>query len=672
MKVLLVFILIFSVTKKILAGELAPAPVSDDRGNPDIVSTYKRMSLEELMAQEVTSVARQPEPYGQAPAAIQVVTSEQIRRSGATSIPEALRLADNLNVAQSTSSQWDISARGFNTSGFSDKLLVLMDGRAVYSPLLAGVIWNMQDYLLEDLDRIEVISGPGGTLWGANAVNGVINIISKSAKDTQGFYLETGGGNQLEDFVGMRYGGMISTNVYYRVYGKYFDRGAEVFADGRNAHDAWNRGQGGFRIDAEPSAANAFTLQGDLFGGNNDVVPGGEGTPKADGTTAGGNLLGRWKRTFTDEADLSVQIYYDRTHLAAPFQGANLGGPVIPPGTLYDDLDTVDFDLQHRFALGNLNKVVWGFGYRFTHDQVQGAPLVTFLPERFDRNLFSGFVQDEIRLLRDVYLTMGTKLEHNDYTGFEYEPSARLRWQVTDQQMLWGAVSRSVRMPARYDRDLFEPSPAYGSFLGATNSNFQSETVIAYELGYRTHFIRQASASFSAFYNMYDRLRSLSATSPNFVPLYWANNLEGDTYGFELSADYQINSWWQLHGGYDFLREDIRVKSGRVDLDQARNETADPENQLFLRSSMDLPGRMEVDGTARWIDSVRNNQGSTPGGVPAYAELDLRWAWHATRNLEFSIVGQNLLHDHHPEAGFPNSSQESIVRGVVGKIAMRW
>lgn len=647
------------------ADELPPSSSSGTTAtNSEAVATYKKMSLEELMDQQVTSVAKQPEPLGQAPAAIQVVTSDDIHRSGASSLPEALRLASSLNVAQQSSSQWDISARGFNPSGFSDKMLVLMDGRTLYTPLLAGVIWNMQDYLMEDIDRIEVISGPGGTLWGANAVNGVINISSKNAKDTQGLYTEAGGGNWLEDFVGVRYGGTLATNVYYRVYGKYFDRGAEVYADGKSANDSWNRGQGGFRMDTDFASPDQFTLSGDIFGGDNDSTPGGQGTPNAEGTSSGGNILGRWTHTYSDDADMSLQLYYDHTHLGAPFQSAG----TIPAGTLFDDLDTYDLDFKDRFPLGAWNNIVWGFGYRFTHDVVQDAPLVAFLPNTLNQNLYNTFLQDEIRLCEKVRLTLGSKLEHNDYTGFEYEPSARIQWSVTEKQMIWGAISRAVRTPSRYDRDLSEPSPAFGTFLTG-NSNFKSETLIAYELGYRAQLGQKVSASLSAFYNDYNNLRSLSATPTTVVPLFWGNNLEGNTWGFELSADYQILDWWRLHGGYDFLKEDIHVKPGETDFDNALGETADPENQVFLRSSMDLPWRTELDTSFRWIDTVHNNNGGIPGTVPAYAEMDVRLGWHATKNLEISVVGQNLLHDQHPEAGFPNSSQEQIIRSIFGKVA---
>jgi iron complex outermembrane recepter protein len=660
--------LVIAIAPEINADEVTPAPTTDaGKTNSEVLATYKKMSLEELMDQEVTSVSKEPEPLGRAPAAIQLVTGDDIRRSGASSIPEALRLADNLDVAQVSSSSWAISARGFNAS-VGDKLLVLMDGRSVYTPLFSGVIWNMQDYLLEDIDRIEVISGPGGTLWGANAVNGVINITSKSAKDTQGLYVEAGGGTWLQDFTGVRYGGVLASNIYYRVYGKYFDRGSEVYADGTSAHDSWNQGQGGFRIDDEASAQNQFTLQGDIFDGDTAATPGGEGTPNAQGSSSGGNILGRWTHTFADESEMSLQLYYDRTHLAAPFQ--SFAPFAVPPGPLYEDLDTADLDFQDRFPLGTWNHIVWGFGYRFTHDDVQDAPLVAFVPNTLDQNLFNTFVQDEIKLHENVFLTLGTKLEHNDYTGLEYEPSARLQWNITDKHMLWAAVSRAVRTPSRYDRDLLEPSPSYGTFLGT--SDFQSESVIAYELGYRAQLGKKVSGSLSLFYNDYDNLRSLSANPATFLPLYFSNDDHGDTYGFEFSADYQLFSWWHWHGGYDLLQEHIRAKPGQVDLYNGLNETADPQQQVSIRSSMDLPFRTELDTALRWIDTIHNNNGGTAGTVPAYAEMDVRLAWHAMKNLEVSLVGQNLLHDQHPESGFPGSSQEQIVRSVYGKVTWRF
>jgi iron complex outermembrane receptor protein len=651
---------------------LLAAPLLAQNNSPEeTTAQLKNMSLQDLMSMDVTSVSKQPQPYSEAPAALNVITGDEIHDFGAYTFPEALRLADNLDVAQRTSSSWSISARGFNAS-VGDKLLVLIDGRTVYSPLFSGVIWNMQDYLMEDIDRIEVISGPGGTMWGANAVNGVINITSKSAADTQGLYLEAGGGSELEDFTGARYGGTLASNVYYRVYGKWFDMGSEVFDDGTSAHDSWYRAQGGFRIDDQASANNPVTVQGDFYTGGTGTVPGGEGTPYAYGTTSGGNIISRWTHNFADDADMTLQLYYDHTHLAAPFQSD--AAFAAPAGVLIDDLDTYDLDYQDRFPLGSWNHVIWGAGYRFTHEDDVNEPLVAFIPAAFDRDLYSTFAQDEVNIADGVSLTGGTKVEHNGYTGFEIEPSVRLQWTITDKQMVWGAISRAVREPSRYDVNLFEPDPAYGTFLGSSNSSFISEKVIAYELGYRSQLTEKMSGSLSSFYNHYSDLRSLNyilGATPS-LPVVWENNMAGNTYGFEASSDYQLLDWWRLHGGYDLLKENIFIKPGYTDLDGGLNETADPQQQVFLRSSMDLPYRTSLNAAFRWVDVVHNNDGPVAGRVPAYAELDLRLGWHATKNLEFSIVGQNLLHNRHPEAGFPNSSQEQIVRSVYGEVAWQF
>jgi iron complex outermembrane receptor protein len=651
----------------------------------DRLAGFKRMSLEELMDQPVTSVARAPEPFGQAPSAIQVVTGEDIRRSGASSIPEALRLADNLEVAQINSHDWAISARGFDAN-LADKLLVLIDGRAVYTPLYGGVLWNVQDYLLEDIDRIEVISGPGGTQWGANAVNGVINITTKSAKDTQGLYLEAGGGNELQDFTGFRYGGTLDSNVFFRVYGKYFDRGQEVFSDnGNNAHDAWSTGQGGFRLDAQPSVQNTFTWQGDYYSGGEDVRGlEGEGM-------SGGNVLGRWSHTFSEEADLSLQLYYDRTYLAVPYP-AYAAAPYFsgfPAGALTDNLDTYDLDFQDRFRLGERHQLVWGLGYRFTHEVDEDASITRFEPPVLDQNLYSGFLQDQIKLHEKVFLTLGSKLEHNDYTGFEVEPSGRLQWNPTPKQTFWGAVSRAVRTPSRFDEDLQVLSglggvpPPYRlptTYLSG-NPNFDSEKCLAFELGYRAQVASKLSASISTFYNNYSDLRSISPTPTNAfypfpLPDVFANNLEGDTYGFELAANYQLFENWRLHAGYDLLKEDIHAKSGQVDVDGANNETADPQQQFSFRSSWDLSRNVDLDAALRWVDELHLVQsptdGPTLGTVPAYVELNAHIGWRVNKHFELSLVGQNLLHNRHVEYGFPNASQEAIVRSVYAKVAYHW
>ncbi|MGH8562809.1 MAG: TonB-dependent receptor domain-containing protein [Gammaproteobacteria bacterium] len=634
------------------AGETAPAPSSDAARVPaeSGVAQLKKLSLEELMDIEVTSVSKRPERLSETASAIQVITQEDIRRSGATRLPEALRLASNLEVAQIDSRQWAISARGFN-SPFSNKLLVLIDGRTVYTPLFAGVFWEVQDTLLEDIDRIEVISGPGATLWGANAVNGVINIITKDAKDTQGALLADGGGTELRGFGGVRYGGALAPNLRYRVYGKYFDRDDTVLPDGLDGGDDWHMGQGGFRMDWDASEGNAFTVQGDGYDGRISQA----GADDID--VSGANVIGRWSHTFYERSDLTLQLYYDRTHRN-------------DPRTISEDLDTYDVDFQHRFPLGERHDIVWGLGYRLIEDDVSNGPIVAFLPPQVSRQWFSGFVQDEMALMKDrLHLTIGTKIEHNDYTGFEFQPSGRLAWRLSEQQTLWSAISRAVRTPSRVDRELFQPvSPP---FLIAGGPDFDSEELLAYELGYRVQPFSRLALSLAAYYNDYDDLRSQEQVSPPMaLPVIVANGLEGESYGAELTADYRVTDWWRLRAGYTELRIDLRPKPDSTDTTQGSNESNDSKHYFSLRSLLDLPGRWELDAAFRYVSRIDNQQ------VPAYGELDVRLGWRPSPELEFSMVGQNLLHDEHAEFGALTTlgeiTRREIERGVFAKLLWRF
>jgi iron complex outermembrane receptor protein len=645
------------VAATILTISICCAPAVADIGSPTI-GELKRLNVEDLMNIQVTSVARRPEKLIEAASAIQVITQEDIRRSGATSIPEALRLADNLQVAQKGSHDWAISARGFNTE-LGNKLLVMIDGRTVYTPLYSGVFWDVQDYLLEDIDRIEVISGPGGALWGANAVNGVINIITKSAADTQGLYAEAGGGSQPQDFAGVRYGGALAPGTRFRVYGKYFNRNAEVLANGNSGSDAWRQGRGGFRVDSERSAQDRLTVQGDFYGSREAMQ-----TPGI-AYTSGDNILARWSHDVSEQSDLSLQSYFDQTHLTDPVAPLVFSGA--PAGTLHDDLNTYDVDFQHRFRIGPANRIVWGLGFRRTHDVVGNAPAVAFLPAVLDHNLYSAFVQDEILVRKNLSFTLGTKLEYYDYTGVEVEPDARLSWNLSSDQALWAAISRAVRTPSRIDRDLSEAAPPYLVVVKG-GANYTSETVIAYELGYRAQLTSTFTMSISSFYNSYDDVRSVSVTPNTILPYYFANNLYGHNYGLEFSGHYQVLDGWSLHAGYTLLEEHLHVQPGQFDVNNARYETADPEHQLSFRSSLNLPGRVELDAGLRWVDTLHN----TTGTVPAYFELDTRLAWHAGERLELSIVGQNLLHNHHPEYGLPGPTRVEIQRSIYGRVAWRY
>ncbi|MDF3056416.1 MAG: TonB-dependent receptor, plug [Rariglobus sp.] len=632
----------FTTARRTSLGICLVALISSPAFAQTEVTTYKKLSLQELMDLEVSSVSRRSEKLSETASAIQVVTGEDIRRSGATSIPEALRLAPNLFVAQIDSRQWAVSARGFNSTT-SNKLLVMIDGRTVYTPLFAGVFWDVQDTLLEDIDRIEVISGPGATLWGANAVNGVINITTREARDTQGLLLLGGAGTELLGFGGLRYGGALSPTLHYRIYTKYFERDSTLLAStGDEADNRWNMGQTGFRLDWNPAEDNLFTVQGDLYGGRIDQAG------PDDIEVSGGNLLGRWTHRFTPDSDLQLQWYYDRTHRDIP-------------GTFRENLATYDFDLQHHFVAGERHNLIWGVGYRLVDDHVANGATLAFLPADVTREWFSVFLQDEIALVPDrLSFTLGTKLEKNDYTGWEVQPSVRLAWRPTSTQTVWSAVSRAMRTPSRIDRELFAPgTPPFTVLQGGPD--FESEELIAYELGYRVQVSPRLSLSAAAFYHDYDDLRSLEqAAPPAPTPLVIGNGLEGESYGVELTADYHVTDTWRIQAGYTRLFVDLRPKPGSTDVSGGSNESHDASNQFSLRSSLDLPWNLEFDVTLRHVGEISNQD------VPSYQEADVRIGWRPKPQLELSVVGQNLLHDHHAEFGSPASRQE-IQRGVYAK-----
>jgi iron complex outermembrane receptor protein len=642
----------------------------------DVVSTdtLKKLSMEELLNLEVMSVSRRQEKLVRAASAIQVITQEDFTRYGATSIPEALRLATNLHVAQKNSHDWAVSARGFNTD-LANKLLVMIDGRTVYTPLFSGVFWDRQDYLLEDIERIEVISGPGGTLWGSNAVNGVINIITKKSNETQRLYAEGGVGSQLENFGGIRYGAQLGKNVFFRLYGKYFERDDAELPDGDDADDSWKMGQVGFRMDAPLSDKNSFTLQGDYYDAVVRLSNGGKSF------VTGNNLLGRWSHHFSDNSEFRVQLYYDRTYLSQPVPESRTddGSVVIAPaGTLTDNLDTYDMDLQHSFSLGSRHRMVWGLGYRRTHDVVHSAPALAFVPEIINRDLYNIYAQDEIGITDKLFVTLGTKVEHNDYTGFEVEPNVRIAFNVTEKQTLWSAVSRAVRIPSRVDAHIRLPTPAFSPFgidnLLVGNPDFKAENVLAYELGYRAQPGNSLSFSASTFYNVYDDVRSTSLSPPDPVlstpfPLYYENNLEGETYGVEFTATYQPLEWWRLQGGYTLLEENIRVKKGETDFNNALNETADPQHRFSLQSFTQLHKNISFNAALRYVGAFEYNVSGIADTVSSYTELDVRLAWKITKKLELSVTGQNLLNNRHAEyvISSPNPRAE-IERSVYCKL----
>jgi iron complex outermembrane recepter protein len=635
------------LTQSLLAAATPP---------PASLQGLKRLSIEELMDIQVTSVSRSPERLSETASAIQVVTGEEIRRSGATTLAEALRLANNLNVARKNSHDWGISARGFNTD-LSNKLLVMIDGRTIYTPLFSGVRWDVQDYLLEDLERVEIISGPGSTLWGANAVNGVINIMTKSAVETKGLFIEGLTGTQLDQGYGVRYGGNLAPTIHYRVYAKYLDRNSETLASGVDARDDWTREQIGFRMDAPTAPMGNLTFQGDHYRGSEGFVTGG----RAD--VSGSNVLGRWSRALTNGSDMSLQLYFDRAHLRQPAPGSTT--------IMFEDrLDTYDLDFQHRFGTASQQRFVWGLGYRLTDEHSKPTARLAFVPSSPRHELFSGFIQDEISFRPGATLTLGTKVENTHYTGLELEPTVRVQWEVADGNMLWGAISRAVRTPSRIDRDILQPSQPPVILRGG--ADFASETVWAYEAGYRTQLGGKVYASIATFYNRYDKIRSARPTPTTIIPLTFANDLEGDSYGLEFSSAFQALEWWRVIASYNLLQSDVHVKSGRVDFNNALNENADPKHQASLRSSMDFRPGIEFDANFRWVDEILTNNVGRPSTIPGYVELDVRLGYRLGSNWEFAISGRNLLDRAHPEFGPSGPTRVEIGRSVHAKVAVRF
>jgi iron complex outermembrane receptor protein len=622
-----------------------PDTTAQRRDSSLSAEALKKLSIEQLMSLEVTSVSKRPERLAQAASAIQVITQEDIRRSGASSLPEALRLATNLQVAQVDARQWAISARGFNSTT-ANKLLVLIDGRTVYTPLYSGVFWDVQDVALADIDRIEVISGPGATLWGANAVNGVINVITRDSRGTQGLLVSGGGGTELRGFGTARYGGALGPQWHYRVYGTGFGRQPTLLPSGLDATDAWHFEQGGFRMDWDASQASRVSFHGDLYDGRISQ-------PRAsDVAVSGGNLAGTWSHTISANSDVQAQLYYDRTHRDIP-------------GTFGEDLDTYNADVQHRVLVGDRHDLVWGLAYRRINDRVANSPGIAFLPAHVQRQWFSGFVQDEIAIVpARLHVALGTKIEHNDYTGVEVQPSGRVNWTLSPAATLWAAVSRALRTPSRIDRELYAPAPPNDTIL-VGGTNFHSEEELAYELGYRLQQ-RTFALSVATFYNRYYGLRSVERANPlKALPLVIANGQDGESYGAELAADYRVTERWRLHAGYTELRIHVWAQPTSTDRSGGSTENRTPDRQFSVRSSADLSARLSLDGQVRYVGEIANQQ------LPAYGELDVRLAWHPATQLELSLVGQNLLHDQHAEFGTP-AARFAIGRGVYGAIAWRF
>ncbi len=647
----------------------------NSRNVPDVTA----MSMEDLMNLQVTSVTKHTQKVADAAAAIFVITQEDIRRSGAASIPEALRLVPGLEVARIDQNKWAIGSRGFN-GRFDNKLLVLIDGRSVYTPLFSGVYWNVQDVMLEDVDRIEVIRGPGATLWGANAVDGVINVITKKAKSTQSAVVTAGAGTDERAAGGVRYGGKLGDNTYYRAYTKYFDWGPSSYPSGMTAHDGWDALRGGFRADWTPAGADSLTLQGDVYRSrfNETLTVASLSAPYSntfpnDGKYSGGNILGRWNHT-SEGSSISLQMYYDNT--------------TITDHSLFGDHQNIlDIDFQHGFHVGDSQQFVWGLGYRSIRDKNDASFTVSLQPNQVTLNQFSTFLQDEISLVDSrLRLTLGSKFEHNEFTGFEIEPNARLLWNLTPNQSIWTAVSRAVRPPAllRLNSAVIPPGtpsnptpfPAVVAVFGS--HQFNSEDLLAYELGYRVQATSNVSLDVATFYNNYSNLRTAEPGTPFVegspaptdivIPFVAGNKMSGGTYGVELIADWKVIPKWRLVGSYSYLQMDIHKNKDSQDPTPDNPNGSSPRHQWYLRSSIDLPKHFEQDTTLRFVDQLPSLN------VPRYYSLDAHLGWRPVTKLEVSIGGQNLLNNWHFEfmPDFVNTSPTVGKRSVFGSITWKF
>ena len=600
------------------------------------------MSLEQLANVQVTSVSKAVEPLRSAAAAIYVITHDDIVRSGATSVPEVLRLAPNLEVTQMTASSYAVSARGFGgdpvAQNFSDKLLILIDGRSVYTPLYSGIYFDAMDVMLEDVDRIEVISGPGATLWGANAMNGVINIITRSADVTGGTLVRAAGGNN-ETNGAARYGGKLDEDTAYRFYGMGFQRDALELPNGASADDAWSKGQAGFRID-HTGADYTSTVQGDLYRAI-------ENQPQqADNMIDGANLLARWQHRFSDASQLQVQAYYDLTERYSP---AGDGAFV---------LRTYDVEIQHTLAWSASQKLIWGAGERINDYDIINTATLLFMPPARALTLGNVFAQDTAALSASLSASVGLKLEDDPYAGWSPMPDARLSWKLSESNQLWAAASRAIRSPTPFDVDVVEKIGPAVILTG--NPGFRPESVWAYEIGYRAQPTSVLSLSGSVFYNDYDDLRSVE-TGP-VVPFHWGNLMQGDTYGLELWGSWQVTDWWRLSPGLSTLRKRLSFKPGASGLLGIAQAGDDPSGQGSLTSSMDLGHNVTFDAAVRYVSALPDP------ALPAYDDLRARIGWRPCRTLELSLTGSNLLHARQLE--FPAPYGEEIPRSVM--IQAQW
>jgi iron complex outermembrane recepter protein len=660
-----------------LLAALVLSPAAAAQAQEADSTDFSKMNLEQLMEVEVTSVSKRPQKANEVAAAVFVITQEDIRTSGATNIPQVLRMAPGVEVAQLDANKWAITIRGFN-GRYANKLLVLQDGRNLYTPVYGGVFWDLQDTMLQDIERIEVIRGPGGTLWGANAVNGVINIITKNAKDTQGALAFAEAGTELLSGGG-RYGARIGEDLHVRGFAKYLEQDNSVLPSGQQASDAWNQGRMGFRADWDPKSGDEINVSSEIFTNPNtgtdfieySFVPPFESLRNDHGTADGGFILANWKHEISDDSRIAVSSYYDRYSI-------NQRG-------LGNTLETYDINMQHEIDvdLWMPNQFTWGAEYRYYSSELRGHENFSADPRRRDDNLFSGFVQNEIALIEDTLrLTIGSKFLQSDTSGFEVQPSARMIWTPDNRHSVWGSVSRGVRTPSYGEQNVDillstlppgspnNPGPLPVGLFSIGNPSAGSEEVIAYELGWRVQPLDNLSLDFATFYNDYDRLIASVAGAPALVfaptpriivPLSPENKGSGESYGGEVAVNWNVTPWLGLRGAYSYLD---------LDLDQnvSHWEGRSPHNQVSLRALVDLGADWELDFWLRYVDQLDQPR------VNDYLTGDVRLAWKPIKELELSIVGQNLFQDRHQEFASDIGEQVpgEVQRSVYGKVEVRF
>jgi iron complex outermembrane receptor protein len=653
-----------------------PSPDQPQQSKPQDLS---QLGIEDLMKIQVTTASKQAQPLSAVPAAVYVITQEDIRRAGATTIADALRMAPGVEVAQIDANKWAISIRGFNNR-FADKLLVLIDGRSVYTPLFAGVYWDMQDTLIEDIDRIEVVRGPGAALWGANAMNGVINIITKSAKETQGSLATITAGTVRRGEAAYRLGGRLSDNAHFRLFGKAFGVQDSLYPDSTRGKDGWDSLRGGFRVDWDRGAAEKLLFEGEVAGDKEGqrsdyptLVPPYIVTRDETYPASAWHLLGRWTRTAASGAETSLQAYFshDQRNSIETFYA----------------LDTFDFDLQHRFAAGRRTTLTTGLGFRHEADRTETNPFSQYTPAAKTDALWSAFVHSETAVSPTASLILGARIEHNDYTGFEIQPDARIAWSPDSRSTLWSAVSHAVRTPSRVDADgrLFAFSgpdpqsglPYQGDIVG--NAAFRSEEVTAFQLGYRIQPVSRATVDLAAFYNDYSHLRTFEMGAPAvvmapaphlYVPYLTGNSLYGQTHGLELALNWNVSDRWSLKAGYTYFESNLKLAQGSTDplgINGPDGRGQNPRHQFNIRSHVALGGKVELDANVYFVDSLPYQS------VPQYARMDLRLGWSPRKGVEASLGAQNLFGAPHKE--FSSSLYEDpalMERSVYGKLNWRF